>query len=99
MKCQGKFVFKCIEKKDGGEFVNQQGQKIVFEPTFQVKVDEFVNGKIEERSFKFKSSNKELANKFEEFQPYDNITIDFNVELYKASVKLVPCEVNYTNEE
>lgn len=99
MKCQGKFVFKCIERKDGGEFVTQQGQKITFEPTYQVKVDENVDGKIQERIFKFKQTNKSLAQEFEELNVYDSIEIDFNVELYKNSVKLVPCGVHYTEEE
>lgn len=94
----GNFVFKEIEKRDGGEFVNQQGQKITFDPTYQVKVDENVEGKIQERLFKFKQTNKALAQKFEELKTYDNISIDFNVELYKNSVKLVPCEVYYTED-
>lgn len=99
MICSGNFVFKEIEKRDGGEFVNQQGQKITFDPTYQVKVDENVEGKIQERIFKFKQTNKTLAQKFEDLKTYDSISIDFNVELYKNSVKLVPCEVYYTEEE
>lgn len=98
MKCQGKFIFKCIEKKEGGEFVNQKGQKVVYDPTFQVKVDEIIDGKTEERIFKFKASNKELANNFEKFNVYDKVIIDFNIELYKTSVKLVPCNVYGTEE-
>lgn len=99
MVCSGNFVFKGIEKRDGGEFVNQQGQKITFEPTYQVKVDENVDGKIQERIFKFKQTNKVLAQEFKEINVYDSIEIDFNVELYKNSVKLIPCEVHYTEED
>ena len=99
MVCSGNFVFKGIEERDGGEFVNQQGQKITFEPTYQVKVDENVDGKIQERIFKFKQTNKVLAQEFKEINVYDSIEIDFNVELYKNSVKLIPCEVHYTEEE
>lgn len=99
MVCTGHFVFKGIEERDGGEFVNQQGQKITFEPTYQVKVDENVDGKIQERIFKFKQTNKALAQEFKGINVYDSIEIDFNVELYKNSVKLIPCEVHYTEEE
>lgn len=99
MVCSGNFIFKCIEKKDGGEFVNQQGQKITFEPTYQIKTDEVLDGKTEERIFKFKASNKVLAEEFKNLGIYDKVKIVFNVELYKNSVKLVPCEVCYTEEE
>lgn len=99
MKCQGDFVFKGIEKKEGGEFLNQQGQKITYDATYQVKVDESVDGKIQDRVFKFKQTNKELASKFENFSVYDNITIVFNIELYRNTVKLVPVDVYYTEEE
>ena len=99
MICSGNFVFKEIEKKDGGEFINDKGHKITFDPTYQVKVDENVEGKIQERIFKFKQTNKALAQKFEELKTYDSISIDFNVELYKNSVKLIPCEVYYAEEE
>lgn len=100
MQSRGKFVFKGIEERPGGEFVNDKGQKIKYDSTFQVKVDEFVEGKPEERLFKFKKDNTYLADKFKELSIYDKVLIDFNIDLYKTSVRLVPIEViNVTEEE
>lgn len=94
MQCQGKFVFKGIEEREGGEFLNDKGQKIKFAPCYQIKVDEMVEGKVEDRTFKFSIDNKYLFNKFKNLEIYDNVSIDFNVEIYKTSVKLVPIEVD-----
>lgn len=93
MKCEGEFVFKGIETKEGGEFTNERGQLIKFSPTNQIKLDEIVGTKTEERTFKFPVENKELAEKFKKLKIYENIIIEFNIELYKTSVKLVPIDV------
>lgn len=99
MKCQGDFIFKGIEKKDGGEFTNDKGQKIVFKPTYQISLDEIVNGKAEPRTFKFPVENQLLADKFKSLKIYNAILVDFNIELYKTNVKLVPCDVICEHEE
>ena len=41
MICKGLFIFKNIKRKDGGEFVNQQGQKVSYKPSYEVKFDEW----------------------------------------------------------
>lgn len=99
MKCEGNFVFKSIEQKEGGEFVNDRGQTIKFNPTFQIKVDEISGTKIEERTFKFPHDNRVLWDKFRVLKPYEDIIISFDVELYKTSVKLVPVDVICENED
>ena len=40
MIAKGKFKFKSIEEKDGGEFTNAQGQKIKYDSSYSIKVDE-----------------------------------------------------------
>ena len=98
MKCEGEFVFKGIETKAGGEFTNERGQVIKYSPTNQIKLDEIIGTKTEERTFKFPVENKELCEKFKSLKIYENIVIVFNIELYKTSVKLIPidliCESN-----
>lgn len=99
MKCEGEFVFKGIEAKEGGEFTNERGQAIKFNPTYQIKLDEIVGTKTEERTFKFPIENKELAEKFKILKIYENILVQFKVDLYKSSVKLIPIDVICEQEE
>ena len=93
MKCEGNFVFKSIEEKEGGEFTNERGQKVKYEPTYRITVDDTLGEKIVTRTFKFSKGNTTLAEKFKNLNPYDNVIIDFNIELYQSSVKLVPLDV------
>ena len=99
MKCEGEFVFKGIETKEGGEFTNERGQLIKFSATNQIKLDEIVGTKTEERTFKFPVENKPLAEKFKSLKLYENVVVAFNIELYKTSVKLVPIDVLCEHEE
>lgn len=99
MKCEGEFVFKGIETKEGGEFTNERGQVIKYSPTNQIKLDEIRGTKTEERTFKFPVENKQLAEKFKSLRLYENIVVAFNIELYKTSVKLVPIDLVCEHEE
>ena len=99
MKCEGNFVFKSIEKREGGEFTNERGKSIKYEPTYRVVVDEILNNKIIQRFFKFPCSNTTLFEKFKNLHAYDDIVLAFNVELYQSSVKLVPYDVICEHEE
>lgn len=93
MECKGNFIYKGIEKTDGGEFTNDKGQVIKYVPMYKVKVDEKKEDTVEERVFKFSSDNNYLASKFKELSLYDKVQIDFKIELYKTNIKLVPEDV------
>lgn len=93
MKCEGSFIFKGIEKRDGGEFTNERGQKIVFKPTYQISLDEIVNGKAEPRTFKFPADNQFLADKFKSLKLYAGVIVNFEIELYKTNIKITPYDV------
>lgn len=99
MKCEGEFIFRGIETREGGEFTNDRGQLIKFSPSYQIKLDEVVGTKTEERTFKFPIENKELAEKFRRLKIYEDILIQFKVDLYKSSVKLIPIDVICEQEE
>ena len=93
MKCEGNFYFKGIEEKKGGEFTSSSGQKIVYSPTYQLKVDEVINEKAVERTFKFSHKNNELFNKFRTFKLYDNILVAFDIFVFKNQIRLIPIDV------
>ena len=100
MICEGNFVYKAIEKKDGGKFTNERGQEVSYEPSYRVIVDEQSNeGKISQRFFKFPQKDTGLFEKFKNFKPYTSIIISFDVELYQSSVKLIPIDVTCEHEE
>lgn len=93
MKCEGRFIYKSIERKEGGEFTNDKGQVIKYNPTYAVKVDEVRGDKIIDRIFKFPETNQELANKFKQVNPYEDIIIAFDIEIYNSNVRLLPIDV------
>ena len=99
MICEGNFVYKGIEKRDGGEFENDKGQLIKFDSCYQVTVDEIQDGKAEERKFKFPIKYSSLYEQFKSLKLYQSVIISFDVELYKTNVKLVPTDVVCEQEE
>ena len=85
MKCQGKFKFKSLTKKDGGSFTNNKGQVITYRPSFSLKVDELTENGIFERIFKI-SEDSPLLNSLVNFKPYDDIVLDFDVKFYASGI-------------
>ena len=88
MKCQGKFKFKSITKRDGGSFTNNQGQVITYKPSFSLKVDEVTEKGIFERQFKI-AEDSPLLNVLVNVKPYDDIVLDFDVSFYESGIKIV----------
>lgn len=86
-------VFKSISKRDGGEFVNDKGQKVSYDPAYVVKFDEDVNGEIQERRLKFPLSNKSLYNKLNELEPYSKISLVCDVQLFTGNAKILPIDM------
>ena len=52
MQARGKFVFKSLERKEGGKFINEKGEEINYGASYQLKVDENKDGVINERKLK-----------------------------------------------
>ena len=52
MICKGNFKFKSITKRDGGDFINEMGERIKYKPCFLLKCDELTDKGIFERTFK-----------------------------------------------
>lgn len=86
-------VFKGISKRDGGEFTNDKGDVIKYEPSFIVKFDENINGDIVERRLKFPLTNKQLEHKLKELEPYSKFTLICDVQLFSGNAKVLPIDV------
>ena len=86
-------VFKSVTTREGGEFTNDKGQVIKYDPSFVIKFDDNSNGDIVERRLKFPTTNKALKHKLDELDAYSKICLVCNVELYSSNAKLIPVDV------
>lgn len=86
-------VFKSVSVRDGGEFTNDMGALVKYDPMFVIKFDEDINGNPTERRLKFPTSNKMLKSKLDELETYSKITLICNVELYSANAKVTPIDM------
>lgn len=86
-------VFKGVSKRDGGEFTNDKGEVIKYDPSFIIKFDEDVNGEIIERRLKFPITNKALEHKLKEVEAYSKIVLLCDVQLYSANAKVLPIDM------
>lgn len=86
-------VFKGLSKRDGGEFVNENGQKIEYDACYVIKVDEDVDGNICERRLKFPVTNKKLFEKLHDLNPYSKICLACEVQLFTGNAKVTPIDL------
>ena len=93
MKCQGRFKFKSLEEKQGGEFINGKGETIKYNPSKALKVDEITEKGIYERIFKVALDNTEILNGLQNVKPYDDIIIEFDVIISSLSTRLIPVRI------
>lgn len=90
MKCTGKFVFKSINKRDGGTFTNADGKEVSYDDAYLIRADEETETGIQERKFKFPCTNKKLYEDLNLLEPYTRIELEFDVSLYNNQAKLLP---------
>lgn len=89
MKCQGKFKFKGIEKREGGSFTNAQGRQINYDESYSLKVDEETEKGIFERNFKVKKDS-DLVDDLLLVKPYTNIILEFDITFYGRNISVIP---------
>ena len=95
MKCVSEFIYKSLEKRDGGKFTNEKGDVIEYNNSYVLKVDESTSKGIYERKFKFPVSNVQLVNKIKEIEKlYTKILIEFDVELYGSQARVTPTDIS-----
>lgn len=90
MKAYGKFVFKSLENRAGGEFTDAGGKVVKYQDTCILKVDENDDGSINERKLKVDKNNIVLINQLKDVKPYTEIELECDVKLYQNSCKLIP---------
>lgn len=86
-------VFKGVNKRDGGEFTNDKGQVIPYDPSYVIKIDEDVNGDMIERKLKFPVQNKVFYDKLSKLAPYTRIVLECDVQLFANNAKVVPFDI------
>ena len=52
MECRGKFKYKGLTKKNGGEFTNGRGELVKYNESYEIKLDELTQDGVYERKFK-----------------------------------------------
>lgn len=98
MKAIGEFVFKGLEKKAGGSFTNEKGEMINYKEKYVLKVDETVDGQINERKLNIGVDNTELINALNGFKPYQALKLECDVVMYQNSAKVVPVAIVGSNK-
>lgn len=88
MICKGLFIFKNIKRKDGGEFTNQQGQRVSYKPSYEVKFDEMVDGEACERKIKVAEDENELIQILSTFKTYQKVIFEFEVGFNSKGITL-----------
>lgn len=96
MKCRGKFKFKGLQEKSGGEFINGRGEKVSYKPSYVIKLDEQTDDGIFERNFKI-ALDSQLVSVLSQVQLYQDIELEFDVLIYGTNVKIIP--VNLINSK
>lgn len=97
MKCVDEFVYKSLEKRDGGKFTNDKGQEIEYSSSYVLKVDEMTEKGATERKFKFPTKNTELYNNLKDLKIYTRITLEFDVDLYGSQARVTPARLVEVN--
>lgn len=99
MKSTAKLIFKGIEKREGGEFVNDKGQKIKYDGSYVLKADEQTDNGIYERRFKIPLTNVALIESLKLKKAYDELTINFDIQMYGNNVRIVPIGLADSNNK
>ncbi len=92
MKCRGKFKFKGLTEKQGGEFKNNRGEMVEYKGSYALKVDEITEEGIFERIFKI-ALDSPLVQDLADKELYSDIILDFDVKFYSSGVGLIPVAV------
>ncbi len=98
-ECKGDFIFKSIEKRDGGTFTNENGKEIEYDASYRLKVDEITENGIDERIFKIPLKSRQLYEDLKALKHYDAIVLEFDIVFSNSvgTVKLIPIDFELGN--
>ena len=93
MKCQGKFKYRGLERKEAGSYIGKDGIKRDYKAKYHLKLDETTEDGIVERVFKVELDSP-FVPKILSIKPYEDFIIQFNINIYKnGSVSLIPEDI------
>ena len=93
MQAVGEFVFKGIETRKAWELLNDKGDTVKYNEECILKVDEVVDGSINERKLRVDVNNTMLIDKLKKINPYDKFQLKCDIVLYQNSAKVVPIAI------
>lgn len=99
MITKGNFIYKGLEKKDGGEFTNEKGQKITYKPSYLIKFDEQKDSTIYDRKTKISVEDVTLYEKLKLIKLYTPVEFIFDVSFYSGGVIARLVDVNVLNNK
>lgn len=89
MQCEGMFKFRGLNHVDAGTFINNNGEKVQYNESYKLKVDELTNYGLQERVFKLAPDNNLLPT-LRQLNVYDDLHLVFDVLVYSSGARLVP---------
>lgn len=93
MKCQGKFKYKGIEKKDAGEFVDKNGVLIKYDAKYVIKVDEICNNVVCDTFFKVPIESP-IIPILSAKEIYSDLVLELEIQFFKnGTFKITPINV------
>lgn len=93
MKCKGLFKFKCMEKKEAGDFINDKGQKVEYPAKYLLIVDEVGEEGFSERSFKV-ALDSDLIPQLAGLKPYTDVELEMDLQFTKSgAISLTPTSI------
>ena len=92
MKCRGKFKFKGLTDRKGGEFKNNKGEMVPYKGSYALKVDEITEDGIFERTFKI-ALDSPLVGQLRDKEMYSDIILDFDIKFYSSGISLIPSAI------
>lgn len=99
MQAKGKFIFKSLVKKEGGKFINERGQEINYNASYELKVDENKDGVINERKLKISEDNSILVQKLMKKNPYEPVELLCDIDFYGSVCKVIPVDLIDSNNK
>ena len=90
MLAVSEFIYKGVEKREGGEFINDKGQSIKYDASYVLKVDELTPEGIYEMKVKIDKNNTALVDKIKAKNFYDKIKLECEIKFSGSQARVIP---------
>lgn len=90
MLAVSEFIYKGVEKRDGGEFINDKGTSIKYDASYVLKVDELTPEGVFERKLKINKDNTALVEKLKTKKFYDKVVLECEIKFSGSSARVIP---------